>query len=193
MDTPGLVCRESRYHRRPPAASAGDFSTFGLDSGPRRITQGAGLAGATMSGEWVIGIIGGSGLYAIDALEDAQWIGVKSPFGAPSDEILCGRIGEVQLRFLPRHGRGASALSRRRECARQYRCAEARGLHRYFGDLGGGIARRKAGAGAVRGGRPVYRPHQGAGEQLLRQRLRGACRVRRPGLPAALCDGRPRR
>ncbi len=59
-----------------------------------------------MSGDWVIGIIGGSGLYAVDALEDAQWIGVKSPFGEPSDEILCGRIGEVQLRFLPRHGRG---------------------------------------------------------------------------------------
>ena len=59
-----------------------------------------------MSGEWVIGIIGGSGLYAIDALEDAQWIAVKSPFGEPSDQILCGRVGEVQLRFLPRHGRG---------------------------------------------------------------------------------------
>lgn len=59
-----------------------------------------------MSSEWVIGIIGGSGLYAVDALEDAQWIGVRSPFGEPSDEILCGRIGEVQLRFLPRHGRG---------------------------------------------------------------------------------------
>ncbi len=59
-----------------------------------------------MSGEWVIGIIGGSGLYAIDSLEDAQWIGVRSPFGEPSDEVLCGRIGEVQLRFLPRHGRG---------------------------------------------------------------------------------------
>lgn len=59
-----------------------------------------------MSGEWVIGVIGGSGLYAIDALEEAQWIPVKSPFGEPSDEILCGRIGEVQLRFLPRHGRG---------------------------------------------------------------------------------------
>ena len=59
-----------------------------------------------MNGEWVLGIIGGSGLYAIDALEDAQWIAVKSPFGEPSDEILCGRIGDVQLRFLPRHGRG---------------------------------------------------------------------------------------
>ena len=59
-----------------------------------------------MSGEWVIGIVGGSGLYAVDGLEDAQWINVKSPFGEPSDDILCGRIGEVQLRFLPRHGRG---------------------------------------------------------------------------------------
>jgi 5'-methylthioadenosine phosphorylase len=59
-----------------------------------------------MSGEWVIGIIGGSGLYTVDSLQDAQWIPVKSPFGDPSDEILCGRIGDVQLRFLPRHGRG---------------------------------------------------------------------------------------
>lgn len=55
---------------------------------------------------WTIGIIGGSGLYAIDALEDAQWIPVTSPFGTPSDEILCGTIGHVRVRFLPRHGRG---------------------------------------------------------------------------------------
>ncbi|MFN2098972.1 S-methyl-5'-thioadenosine phosphorylase [Altererythrobacter sp. MF3-039] len=59
-----------------------------------------------MSSEWTIGIIGGSGLYALDSLEDAQWIAVKSPFGEPSDEILCGRIGDVRVRFLPRHGRG---------------------------------------------------------------------------------------
>ncbi|WP_370031717.1 S-methyl-5'-thioadenosine phosphorylase [Qipengyuania mesophila] len=56
--------------------------------------------------EWTIGIIGGSGLYALDALEDAQWIPVQSPWGEPSDEILCGTIGHVRVRFLPRHGRG---------------------------------------------------------------------------------------
>jgi len=61
---------------------------------------------AGMKHEWVIGVIGGSGLYEIDALEDAQWIAVESPFGEPSDEILFGRIGNVGLRFLPRHGRG---------------------------------------------------------------------------------------
>lgn len=59
-----------------------------------------------MSDRWVIGVIGGSGLYNIDAIEDAQWIGVNSPFGQPSDEILFGRIGGIEFRFLPRHGRG---------------------------------------------------------------------------------------
>ena len=59
-----------------------------------------------MKSNWTIGIIGGSGLYQIDALEDAQWIKVETPWGDPSDEILCGRIGPVQVRFLPRHGRG---------------------------------------------------------------------------------------
>ena len=58
-----------------------------------------------MSG-WTIGIIGGSGLYAIDGLEDARWIRYDTPWGAPSDELLSGRIGAVNFVFLPRHGRG---------------------------------------------------------------------------------------
>jgi 5'-methylthioadenosine phosphorylase len=57
-------------------------------------------------GEWVIGIIGGSGLYAIDALEDAQWLAVDTPWGPPSDELLMGRIAGIRFVFLPRHGRG---------------------------------------------------------------------------------------
>ena len=55
---------------------------------------------------WTIGVIGGSGLYAIDALEDARWITIDTPWGAPSDQLLTGRIGAVQFVFLPRHGRG---------------------------------------------------------------------------------------
>lgn len=58
-----------------------------------------------MSG-WTIGIIGGSGLYEVDALEEAQWIAVDTPWGAPSDELLIGRIHGVGFAFLPRHGRG---------------------------------------------------------------------------------------
>jgi len=56
--------------------------------------------------EWVIGIIGGSGLYEIDALEDAQWVAIDTPWGVPSDELLIGRIAGVRFVFLPRHGRG---------------------------------------------------------------------------------------
>ena len=55
---------------------------------------------------WVLGVIGGSGVYDIDGLQDARWTKVDSPFGEPSDELLIGRLGEVQLVFLPRHGRG---------------------------------------------------------------------------------------
>ncbi len=58
------------------------------------------------STQWTIGIIGGSGLYAIDALESAEWRDVETPWGAPSDQVLHGMIGDVALRFLPRHGRG---------------------------------------------------------------------------------------
>ena len=54
----------------------------------------------------VIGIIGGSGVYEIEGLENPQWINVGSPFGAPSDELLIGHLNGVKMVFLPRHGRG---------------------------------------------------------------------------------------
>src|SRR5579863_7485796 len=59
-----------------------------------------------MSGEPVIGIIGGSGLYQIDGIEGLEWRKVASPFGTPSDELCFGRLGGVHVVFLPRHGRG---------------------------------------------------------------------------------------
>ena len=54
----------------------------------------------------MIGVIGGSGVYEIAGLEDAAWTPVDSPWGAPSDAILTGRLGGVAMAFLPRHGRG---------------------------------------------------------------------------------------
>lgn len=55
---------------------------------------------------WVLGVIGGSGLYEIPGLADARWIEIESPFGEPSDSLLTGTLGSVRLVFLPRHGRG---------------------------------------------------------------------------------------
>ena len=55
---------------------------------------------------WVVGVLGGSGLYEIEGLEDRRWVEIASPWGESSDAVLHGRIGGVELRFLPRHGRG---------------------------------------------------------------------------------------
>ena len=54
----------------------------------------------------IIGIIGGSGIYEIDSLENPQWVNIDSTFGIPSDEVLIGYIKGIKIVFLPRHGRG---------------------------------------------------------------------------------------
>lgn len=56
--------------------------------------------------ERVVGVIGGSGLYELDGLEDVQEINVETPYGDPSDAIISGRLGDVRMLFVPRHGRG---------------------------------------------------------------------------------------
>jgi len=53
-----------------------------------------------------LGIIGGSGLYSIESLEDSQWIKVDTPWGSPSDEILQAKLNGKEVFFLPRHARG---------------------------------------------------------------------------------------
>ena len=53
-----------------------------------------------------LGIIGGSGLYQLPGLIDAEWRTVDTPWGVPSDALLHGRLGDTELVFLPRHGRG---------------------------------------------------------------------------------------
>jgi len=54
----------------------------------------------------ILGIIGGSGLYDIEGLKNKKWVKVKSVFGDPSDEILFAELDGLEIRFLPRHGRG---------------------------------------------------------------------------------------
>ena len=52
-----------------------------------------------------LGVLGGSGLYAMDGLEDLREISVETPYGAPSDQLRLGRIGDLEVVFLARHGR----------------------------------------------------------------------------------------
>ncbi|MEZ5989018.1 MAG: S-methyl-5'-thioadenosine phosphorylase [Planctomycetota bacterium] len=57
-----------------------------------------------------LGVIGGSGLYEIDGLEDVREVEVDTPFGPPSDSLTVGRLGGLEVCFLPRHGRGHRLL-----------------------------------------------------------------------------------
>ncbi|MBI1384643.1 MAG: S-methyl-5'-thioadenosine phosphorylase [Rhizobiales bacterium] len=54
----------------------------------------------------VLGIVGGSGLYDLPGLAFAEWRDVATPWGEPSDQILFATVGDLPVRFLPRHGRG---------------------------------------------------------------------------------------
>ena len=54
----------------------------------------------------VLGVIGGSGVYEIDGLQNKRWKKVSSSFGEPSDELLFGDLNGQEMVFLPRHGRG---------------------------------------------------------------------------------------
>jgi 5'-methylthioadenosine phosphorylase len=55
---------------------------------------------------WVLGLIGGSGLYQIPDIENGRWETIKSPWGEPSDQVYRGRLSGIDVVFLPRHGRG---------------------------------------------------------------------------------------
>jgi 5'-methylthioadenosine phosphorylase len=56
--------------------------------------------------EKVVGIIGGSGLYEMEGLEEVETISLNTPFGSPSDSYVTGRLEGTKVAFLPRHGRG---------------------------------------------------------------------------------------
>lgn len=54
----------------------------------------------------MIGVIGGSGLYAMEELEDVEEVSLETPYGPPSDAFVIGALGGKRVAFLPRHGRG---------------------------------------------------------------------------------------
>ena len=58
--------------------------------------------------ETILGVLGGSGVYAMDGLEDVRQEAVGTPWGEPSDKLVRGRLHGQEVVFLPRHGRGHS-------------------------------------------------------------------------------------
>ena len=60
--------------------------------------------------ETIIGVIGGSGLYQMEGIEDVKEVSLTTPFGDPSDVYFVGSLDGVKTVFLPRHGRGHRIL-----------------------------------------------------------------------------------
>ena len=60
--------------------------------------------------DYRIGIIGGTGLYNIEGFTRQKWVGVRTPFGPPSDDLLTGKLAGREVVFLPRNGRGHRIL-----------------------------------------------------------------------------------
>ena len=57
-----------------------------------------------------IGVIGGSGLYKMDALKNIEEIELETPFGKPSDTLIVGKLEDTTVAFLPRHNRNHTLL-----------------------------------------------------------------------------------
>jgi 5'-methylthioadenosine phosphorylase len=63
-----------------------------------------------MAAQAQIGIIGGSGLYQMEALTDIEEVRIDTPFGSPSDAIILGTLDGIRVAFLARHGRGHTLM-----------------------------------------------------------------------------------
>jgi 5'-methylthioadenosine phosphorylase len=88
--------------------------------------EGSGGEMPPVSSRYCLGVIGGSGLYDIDGLAGRAELEVDTPFGPPSDVLVKGRLGDTELIFLPRHGRGHTlaphAINYRANIAALKRC-----------------------------------------------------------------------
>ena len=68
------------------------------------------MAKASKSNFAKVGVIGGSGVYEIEGIQDLREIKIKTPFGNPSDSLMLGTLEGVSVAFLPRHARGHTIL-----------------------------------------------------------------------------------
>src|SRR5271163_924352 len=71
-----------------------------------RRTAQPGLKNQTKMSHNVLGVIGGSGFYQMKGLDKVELMELETPFGRPSDPFYQGRIGDIEVVFLARHGRG---------------------------------------------------------------------------------------
>ena len=126
-----------------------------------------------MRQEQRFGIIGGSGFYQMEGLDRVEQVDLKTPFGRPRICIYRGRIGEVEMVFLARHGRGHRLMPERDQLRANIYGMKQLGVESHgFGQHrrqheGGTRARRSGGARPVHRSRLIKRPATFFGDGIV--------------------------
>ena len=107
-----------------------------------------------------LGVIGGSGLYEMAGIERKRWVTVTTPFGKPSDQFLTGRLGNKDIVFLPRHGRGHKILPSELNHRANVYGMKKLGVGWIISVTAVGSLKEGIQADRHRGDRSVFRPHQ---------------------------------
>src|SRR5829696_10583828 len=94
-----------------------------------------------------VGVIGGSGLYSL--LEDAEEVRVDTPYGEPSDALVRGTVGDREVVFLPRHGKGHRHPAHVVNYRANLWALRSVGVRQVFGPCAVGSLRVELGAGAL--------------------------------------------
>ena len=144
-----------------------------------------------------IGVIGGSGLYAMDGLQVDEERRIATPFGEPSDAYVLGELDGRQVAFLARHGRGHRLLPTELNFRANIYGFKMLGVEFLISVSAVGSMKIEYVPSRHRGARPVLRPHPPPARHLLRQRPGGARLARQADLgrasPACSTTRRERR
>ena len=143
-----------------------------------------------------IAVIGGSGIYDIDGLQNAEWITIHTPWGAPSDQILTGTLEGVDMAFLPRHGRGHIHSPTTVPYRANIDALKRIGTTDIISISACGSFREEMAPGDFVIVDQIHRPHVRPRKVVLRHGLRRACFSRTSNLRTAirrLRNGSPRR
>ncbi len=120
-----------------------------------------------MSSPIRIGVIGGSGVYHIEQLQDVEEVALETPFGAPSDAYIVGTLAGQRVAFLPAHGRGHRINPSRVNYRANIYGFKMLGVEYLIGVSACGSLRERYRAGPHRDPRPALRPHAWPRRQLL--------------------------
>ena len=135
-----------------------------------------------------IGIIGGSGLYAMPGLTKVKELSLKTPFGKPSDAYVLGTLEGRKVAFLARHGRGHRIMPTELNFRANIYGFKQLGVERIVSISAVGSLKEEHKPLEFVDPGPVFRSHPAPRGYFFRKRHRGPHCLRRSGLPGTFAD-----